>query len=365
LKILCVIDSLGSGGAQRQLVELAKGFKEKGHGVSFLTYHNFPFHNPVLEKHKIFITCLQEDNYVKRLFKLRYFIRHGKYDAVLSFLEAANFICEFAGMPFRRWKLVVGERSANPGISNSLKLKLYRWFHVFADYVVANSMANLQLVRSVNPLLTDKKLKVIYNTIDLNIWKSIDDFSFKKRSKINLVVVASHYYLKNLNGLLDALMLLSKPERLKIVVDWYGDRIAEPYNDSSIVDAFKKINSNNLDHAIYFHPATHNIKRIIQESDAVGLFSFYEGFPNVVCEGMACGKPVICTAVSDIPDILSHDANLLCDPADPKSIAKSLRYLINLTHEQLTQIGKKNEEIARLKFNKEYIISMYLQLFNK
>lgn len=33
MKILCVIDSLGSGGAQRQLVSLAKGFKEKGNEV--------------------------------------------------------------------------------------------------------------------------------------------------------------------------------------------------------------------------------------------------------------------------------------------------------------------------------------------
>ena len=39
MKILCVIDSLGSGGAQRQLVGLAIGFKERGHEVSFLVYH--------------------------------------------------------------------------------------------------------------------------------------------------------------------------------------------------------------------------------------------------------------------------------------------------------------------------------------
>jgi len=36
--ILCVIDTLGSGGAQRQLVNIAIGFKERGHTVSFLVY---------------------------------------------------------------------------------------------------------------------------------------------------------------------------------------------------------------------------------------------------------------------------------------------------------------------------------------
>ena len=33
MRILCVIDSLGSGGAQRQMVNLAVGFKSKGHQV--------------------------------------------------------------------------------------------------------------------------------------------------------------------------------------------------------------------------------------------------------------------------------------------------------------------------------------------
>ena len=32
--IICLIDSISSGGAQRQMVELAKGFKEKHYKVN-------------------------------------------------------------------------------------------------------------------------------------------------------------------------------------------------------------------------------------------------------------------------------------------------------------------------------------------
>jgi len=364
LKILCVIDSLCSGGAQRQLVELAIGFKGKEHDVSFLTYHYIPFFIPILEKNKIFITCIQEPNYLRRLFKIRNFIRKGKFDAVVSFLEAPNFICEVAGLPYRNWKLVVGERSADPEILKTIKLKMYRWFHVFADYLVANSYANLQLVRSINPLLPDKKCKVIYNTIDLNRWKPIPDFIFRRSSKLKLVVPARQTYRKNLIGLIDALSLLSEPERNKIKVDWYGDRVKESYVDGSISEVKRRIKIHGLDDIISIHPATHDIERIIQESDAVGLFSFYEGFPNVVCEGMACGKPVICSAVSDIPKILSYDKNLLCDPSEPDSIKQAIIYLINLSDIQLAQVGMRNSGIARELFDKEAIITRYLQLLN-
>lgn len=364
MKILCVIDSLGSGGAQYQLVELGLGFKEKGHVVSFLTYHNFPFYNSIIEKAEISITCLKETNYLNRLLKMRHFIRKGKFDAVVSFLEAPSFICEIAGLPFRNWKLVVGERNANPVILKSVKRKMYRWFHIFADYIVANSFANLQLVRTVNPLLQDKKCKVIYNSVDFIRWKPVYDFTFRKNKKFKLVVAASQTYKKNFIGLIEAISLLSESERNKITVAWYGDRVTKPYADGSIIEAFKRIRSYGLDDIISVYPATHDITRIIQESDAVGLFSFYEGLPNAVCEGMACGKPVICPAVSDLSNLLSHDINLLCDPGKPQSIKQSISYLISLSNDQLSQIGTKNLKIARELFNRENNISGYLKLLN-
>ena len=38
-KILCLIDSLGAGGAQRQMVGLATFLKEKGYDVVVAIYH--------------------------------------------------------------------------------------------------------------------------------------------------------------------------------------------------------------------------------------------------------------------------------------------------------------------------------------
>ncbi|PKP40931.1 MAG: hypothetical protein CVT96_07360, partial [Bacteroidetes bacterium HGW-Bacteroidetes-13] len=96
MKILCVIDSLGSGGAQRQLVNLAIGFKEKEHEVSFLVYHNLNFFQKQLDEAQIKIHYIVEPNYLKRLLKFRKFLRRGNQDAVLSFLEASNFMCEIA-----------------------------------------------------------------------------------------------------------------------------------------------------------------------------------------------------------------------------------------------------------------------------
>lgn len=365
--ILCVIDNLGPGGAQRQIIELAIGFKERGNSVEFLTYHNLSFFMPILDQSGIKVYCVENSNYLKRLLKLRKFIRTRNYNAIVSFLEGANIMCEFAGLPTRRWKLIVGERSANYMILNSFKLRFYRLFHIFSDYIVANSYSNIKIVLKANPFLLKSKCKVIYNAIDFNRWRRVDKNRITDNNynnKLKIVVTASHIYLKNLKGLVTALSLLNQYELDKIQVEWYGDKIFEPFYDNSLPEAKSDLERFQISGVISFYQATNDIVEKIQDANVVGLFSFIEGLPNSICEGMACAKPVICSNISDISEFLSYDRNLLFDPYDPVSIMATLRYIINLNKSQLNEIGLMNEKISREKFNRNKIVSEYLKLMS-
>lgn len=362
MKILCVIDSLCSGGSQRQIVELALGFRELGHLVSFLTYHHIVFFDSVLNYVGIPITCLEEPNYVRRTIRMRRFIREGNFDGVVAFLEGPCFIAEVSGLPSHKWKLVVSEGSANPNIYKSVRHIVYRWFHLLADYVVANSYANMKIVRTINPLLPSSKCKIVYNIIDFDRWKPLEDYRVRKNGILRMVIAARHQYLKNLNGLIDAVNMLTEYEQKWIRIDWYGDWVREPYFDDSYPDGVSKIHQLGLQDIFTFYPAVNPVTEKIQMADAVGLFSFYEGFPNVVCEGMACAKPIICTAVSDTPGLLAYDPALLSDPSDPETIARSIRHLLQMDDSQLLAIGRKNLEIAKQYFQKEKNVQGYLEL---
>ena len=51
MKILIVIDTLGSGGAQKLKVKLAKGLKKKGYEVEFFIYDsNYPFYESEIKQ---------------------------------------------------------------------------------------------------------------------------------------------------------------------------------------------------------------------------------------------------------------------------------------------------------------------------
>lgn len=357
MKILCFIDCLGSGGAQRQLVQIGLGLKNRGHEVEFLVYHDTPFFNATLEANGIKIHLIQEANPFKRILKVRKFFKASKPNAVISFLETPVFISELIASPFRKWKLIVGERSADPNIRKSFKRRLFRWLHFRADYIVANSQANIDLIKSINPFLRAKKLKVIYNIIRIenlsNLCPSTENTS---NERFILTVVASHQSWKNATGLIEAVNLLNDTEKDRLRVYWYGDK----YRDDSYANALKLTESYKLEEVFNFYNHEPAIFDKICEGDALGLFSFFEGFPNAVCEAMILGKPVIASRVSDLPSFLED--RFLCDPKNHSDISISISYLMNLSKKELKEIGDNNRIKALSMFDSDINIEKYAQL---
>lgn len=356
--IICVIDNLGSGGAQKQLVTLAKGFQERGHDVQFLVYHSADFFKQELLDSGIHITYISEKNYLLRLLKMRRFIRSQNPNAVLSFLQSSNFICELSGFPFRSWNLVVGERSANPNIFKSYRLKMYRWFHFFATHIVANSQRNLDMVQRLNPLLSKQKCHVIYNAVEL---PSIEESHIVK-NRLSIVVGASHRRLKNCKVLVEALNLLTVEERKLISVSWFGDSLQKPYYDDSYPEVIKLVADYKLQETISFFSATSNLPTIMREADVVGLFSFYEGLPNVICEAMSLGKPVIASKVSDLELFLGHEPSQLINAEEVQSVVRCLRFYLNTTELERKRIGESNYRVAQANFDRNIIVDSYLNL---
>src|SRR5690606_1351472 len=98
----------------------------------------------------------------------------------------------------------------------------------------------------------------------------------------------------------------------------------------------------NLQDIIFLHPVTSNIDEKIIKADVVGLFSFYEGMPNIICEGMAYGKPVLCSNISDMSVILEHNLNQVFDPNKLETVVKGLRYYLKLNKADLLVLGNEN-----------------------
>lgn len=353
MRIACIIDSLGSGGAQRQMVKLAKEFKKKGLLVEIFVYHAQNFYSEELKEANIPVNLYGASNPLKRIFVLRKAIRQFKPNGVLSFLQVPNLIAILAGFPIKSWKVVVGERSTDYSILKSFKRRFFRLLYVFADKVVANSYANIELVRKINPILAKDKTAVLYNMLDEDEWGNIQKKIDSK--EFTLAIAASHQYNKNLKGLILGVSLLSILEKNRLRVMWYGDQ----RGDNSYKEGRALIDELNLTKIFNFKPATNHIKDEFCKANAIGLFSFREGLPNSICEGMMLSKVILASNVSDNSRFIKAD--YLCNPYSSKSIAELISKAMSLPISDIDQIGKQNRLKALDLFDSKKIVTSYLK----
>jgi len=110
-----IIDSLGSGGAQRQIVNLATGLKGLGHHIEMFIYHpELDFYKPLIIKSNIGLIGYEKTHRIsfRMLIKLRQLIKSKSYDAIISFLEVPNFYAEICSIGIKTIPLIASERSS-------------------------------------------------------------------------------------------------------------------------------------------------------------------------------------------------------------------------------------------------------------
>lgn len=75
------------------------------------------------------------------------------------------------------------------------------------------------------------------------------------------------------------------------------------------------------------------IPRWLAAADLLCLPSWNEGMPNVVVEALACGRPVVATAVGGIPDVVRGDAGALVPTRDPQALGEALVRILARSHD--------------------------------
>lgn len=105
-----------------------------------------------------------------------------------------------------------------------------------------------------------------------------------------------------------------------------------------------------------------DIPDILAATDIVLSCSHYgEGFLNVVAEGMAAGKPVICTRVGDATRIVG-EAGIVVPPGDLKAMADSLELLIS-DPARRKALGDAGSVRVRSEFSIHRMVSAFARLY--
>ena len=92
---------------------------------------------------------------------------------------------------------------------------------------------------------------------------------------------------------------------------------------------------------------------LYKEACVVVLPSFSEGLPYAMLEAMAAGRPVICSDVSGMNELVHHDENgLLFDIEDPEGLRRAMDRLLSDPAE-CDRLGRRAREDCLARFSKE------------
>jgi len=365
MKILLFIDSLISGGAQSQLVGLAKQLKEQGYEVSVATYHNFSFYADFLSANSIPFICIPKaSNRFSRIFYVYKYFKKCKPNVVIAYLGIPGILAIVVRIFGIKYRLIVSERSITQKIGRIERIRFF--LYRFADVIVPNSYTQTNFINTFFPKLS-QKVQTITNFVDTDFY--LPTFiKHTQNKKLKIVVTARFSKVKNTLRMIEAMQHLIL-HGINAELYWYGNNYFEHGRPSILSDyyleAVAMIQTLNLEENVFLHNHVKNVNKVYQQSDVICLPSIYEGFPNTICEAMACGKPVLASNVCDIPQLIENGVNgFLFDPNSSLSIANAIENFYNLNEDQRALMGKLNRDKAMQNLSKSVFIQKYIYLFD-
>ena len=357
-RIMCFIDSLGPGGAQRQLVGLAIFLKERGYNVSVVCYYDNPFYISLLQSKDVQYTYLQPAQDPKcRIWYFARYVRREKPDVVISFIETPSVCASIAHLFNRKFRLIVSERNTTQQTrwKDKLRFQLFRT----ADYIVPNSFSQKDYINRNFSFLSDRTI-TISNFVDLNYFTPSSYSVLNKCPEI--IVVATIWPPKNTLGFIEAVARLKASGKV-FHVSWYGkDSTEKEY----LEQCQNRINQLSINDYIELKDKTHAIKEKYQIADFFCLPSFYEGTPNVICEAMACGLPILCSDVCDNGRYVEVGSNgFMFDPYSIDSMVDAINRMLSISRSEYVEFSKVSRSRAEELLSKERFVESYIKLIEE
>lgn len=362
MKILLVIDSLGSGGAQRLFAHLACELRRLDHEVDVFVYDQSDFYDADFIAAGVRIIRASKEKAGFSFGVLFALIKtyRMKYDQIFSAMHAPSFYAALAKIFVRKSTLSVCEYSSSHSKTSRIRKLLFYISTLLADQVICNSNAEAQLIKNL-PGRT-KKLSAIWNGYN------VDDFQFlprRENSRLTLLVVGRIAYPKNGARLFQGLQKFEQRHGWCPRLLWAGRRDFDANSVQMYEEMIEIMDSSPaLQNEIQFLGEVSDIESLYHKVDGLIHMSRYEGLPNVICEAMLYGSPVLASAVCDHPIVLglNGERGLLADPDSADSIADCIETFYKMSLSEREAIALNAREFAVENFNIIQMAHEYLRV---
>jgi glycosyltransferase involved in cell wall biosynthesis len=357
--IFLMVNSLETGGTERQFVELARAMKNAHCSVQVSciqkkgAFLDSPSLAEVGELHQFGLGGSLYGPYsLRSRWRLMRHLRKSEIAVAHAFDFYANLLmipaAKLAGVP-----VVIGSHRQLGNLLTRaqfrVQLEMFRW----CDRVVCNSHAAADLLLQAG--LKNRKLAVIGNALPPEAFAASAPAVEHQEGilRVGMIARMNHRYKNQGNFLRAAARLPRRFSDVEFLL--VGDGPLRPDLEQEAADL-------GLRSRVHFLGDRRDIPAILASMDLSVVPSVSESLSNVMLESMAAGVPVLATAVGGNIELGGAGRALLVSPNDEDALAGGLETL--LADEELRRkMSHQARQFAEQNFTVERIREQYCELY--
>ncbi len=340
-KVLIVIPQMGTGGAEKLIVNLLENFDYRKIDLHLMILYNFCNENNFeqrIKKLPVHIYTLNKKRGIDlfAIFKAKKIISKIKPKIINTHLDSITTML----LSFNKKQIIfhtvhnIAENEAG-GFQYFLRklcLRIFNFKFIAISDLIQKSISAYYKIKS-------SEIKIIYNGINTNEFKCIREKN-NKIDKINIISVGSLKHQKNYFEMIEIIKCL-KNNSFDINLTILGDGVLK----EQIQEKIKELNLNNF---ITLIGNVNNVQQYLSKADIYLSTSLYEGLPLSILEAMASGLPIISSRVGGVPDIVINGENgFLYELGNINDCVKSISTLIN-DYDLRYQMGQNSKERSKI-----------------
>lgn len=350
MKIIFLVASLGSGGAERVVSLLSNRLVERGHNIEIVCLKYNDVYYKLNQGVNVVLAMQQTKNRLTEILWLRKYIKKGKPDVVIPFTEGVYCFTILAllgtGIP------IIASERLDPASMSTIRKVLKRLLLPYVDWMVVQT----QGIKEYFPKSIQNKTTVIFNPVNDDVFKPSSAIT-EKAGKLNrLISVGRLYPQKN-----QQMMVRAFARVANLFPEWQLVIYGEGPLRAELEDL---VSSLCLQDRVLLPGRTENVIEELRKSQIFCLSSYYEGMSNAMIEAICVGLPIVTTKVSGTENLINDGENgFLIENNNEVSFAEKIAELMSSSILR-KRMSVNNQQFVRL-FNIDNIINEWIQLINK
>jgi glycosyltransferase involved in cell wall biosynthesis len=362
LKLFLLSTSMGMGGADQQILTLARAMRSRGHQVRIVALAPLGPMGLEARRDGLAIESLElrrRPGDLARILRLARMLRDWRPDVLHSHMVHANLLARALRLLTRVPALISTIHSINDG--GRLRMTAYRLTNPLVDRFTIISRLAAERYVGIGAVPASR-LEVIPNAVDTDHFRPRPEARGPMRAELGLgdefawVAVGRFEEAKDYPTMLAAFVAhAAVGSRSRLLLVGKGSL-------QSNVEA--TVRAHGLGERVSFLGVRRDVPQLLSAADAYLLSSAWEGMPVVLLEAAAVGLPIVATRVGGVPEVVEDGVTgFLVPPGDPASLAAAMQRLESLTPASRLAMGARGRELVERSYGTDSIMNEWERIY--